>query len=368
MSAQKLFVGLALCAVAFAACGGSSDSTSNDERAAPTTSVTTVAPTETFDGLYVLSGTQTCKSALGGEPNSSPLFGGSSLAVSGDTATVNLRNDPLEASFTTDGDSFHVNLTYSPSSSAPITTVPGGTLPSTALILDLTGTITPDGQVTGKGFDTGVNCEYDFNGSRAIPPGTPPSTGDMCGGSAGLAKAVAAAPRADGLTFTAADVNVEAMTPNGQVARYGIGNAAGGFAECESAGWKLFDELALYGYLCDHPESELTAQLELECAGSTPTTSGAAATTPPSLSSSCDGDGALAKTIELHPESPLRSMDAVLACEGGWAVVTWGDGEADINAVLRERNGEWVAATPADNVCAATGVPEQVRLYACMTN
>jgi hypothetical protein len=92
-----------------------------------------------------------------------------------------------------------------------------------------------------------------------------------------------------------------------------------------------------------------------------PTTVTSAAAVP----QSCDRAAVLAKTIALHPDTLLRTIGSVQACGGGWAVVSWGTGDFDSNQTLKWSNGQWVEATPADNVCGTPGVPQDVHLYAC---
>jgi hypothetical protein len=238
------------------------------------------------------------------------------------------------------------------------------------LVLDLSGTISDDGAtITGTGYDSGVNCEYQFTGSRSAITGGPGPAGERCGGEEGLAQAVAAEPREDALTFGAEDVVVVAKTPDGQVARYTIGQSgAEGFAGCESTGWKvLADGASVRAIVCGYMnDSDLAAHLELDCATSTPTTVPAVTSPTSGIAAGCDAPGALAKTIELHPDTVARSLDFVLACEDGWAVVTYGTGDADLMELLEQRDGLWIESENT-NVCTAPEVPEPVSFLICMT-
>ncbi|HEX5095825.1 MAG TPA: hypothetical protein VFX21_07430 [Acidimicrobiia bacterium] len=376
MGVRGSFGMLLCCFVALAGCGGDDDSAASDDDVTTTSNevtTSTIAAVPTLDGLYFLTGTQTCKSALGPGTTSFPLFAGSTLAISGDRAWAGLRSDPPEASVTTDGASFHVNVTYSGRTNAAVTTVAGASPSALDLVLDLSGTISDDGQtITGTGFDTGVNCEYEFTGSRSAIGDTGAGT-EKCGGEAALVKVVAETPREDGLTFTADDVIVEAMTPDGQIARYLIGQAAEGFAGCEPDGWKLADPDIVRLALCESElGKEIAPQLDVDCGPSTTAPSAAPTTTPvvtaPAnpVSGSCDAQGALDATIAKHPDTIARDLDTVLACEDGWAVVVWSTGDADLMEVLQLRDGAWVA-TPGAACTGAAGIPESVRFYACMT-
>jgi hypothetical protein len=362
---------LLLGVVALAGCGGGSSGSATDDgnttTVASAASTSSAPATPTLQGLYFLTGTQTCKSALGGGSTAPfPLFAGSTIAVAGDRAIATLRSDPPEASITTDGSLFHITVTYDATTNAPVTTVAGATPSSLDLVLNLSGTISDDGQtITGKGIDTGVNCEYDFTGSNRVFGGGD-GTGD-CGGEGGLTETVAATPRSDGLQFTAADVIVDLMTADQQFARYGIGQAAFGYAGCDGDQWKLADDAAARIALCgDEPQPEIAEALEVDCTAATATSVPEPSSTSPTVpSGSCDKQGALDATIALHPDTVARSLDFVLACENGWAVVTYGTGDADLMELLVQRDGAWVEYN--ELVCDAPEVPESVSFLICMT-
>jgi hypothetical protein len=250
---------------------------SGDEPAPPSsTSSSTVAPASLEGAIYELTGTQTCKSAQGAGTVDLALFPGSYLKFADDTATVRLRNEPLEAKLKVDGRAFRVHEDFD-LSGTPVSTAAGAPTSSTVLPLELTGTVgAGERSISGTGSDAGVNCLYNFTGRRvdALPTATPTTTST---------------------------------------------NA------------------------------------------SPPTSAGAA----PAAPQSCDRNAALAQAIELHPDTRLRSIDAVQACAGGYAVVSYGTGEFDANVTLVWNAGRWSEATAADAVCTAPGVPQEVHLFAC---
>ena len=273
--------GVFAAALTASGCGGSGDAPA----ASSTTTATSESRTDSQDGIYALTGTQTCKSAQGPGTVDLAIFPGSYLQLATDTATVNLRNEPLEASLSRTGRSFEVHEDFD-LSGTPVSTSASGPTSSTVLPLDVTGTVAGDGRtISGRGSDAGVNCTYEFTGRRVADV---PTTG----------------------------TSVPATTP------------------------------------------PTTATPPPTAPPTTPTTVAAAP-------QSCDRAAALAKTIELHPDTLLRTIGSVMACGGGWAVVTYGNGDFDANEVLRWSNGQWREATPADNVCGAPGVPQDVHLYAC---
>jgi hypothetical protein len=258
---------------------------SGGESSSPSTTTSSTAATASLEGaIYELTGTQTCKSAQGPGTVDLAIFPGSYLRFADDTATVNLRNEALEARLTMDGRKFRVHEDFD-LSGTPVSTSAGGPASSTVLPLDLTGAVAAAGRaISGTGSDAGVNCRYDFTGRRVgSVPTTAPST---------------TAP-------TVPPTSAPAASP--------------------------------------------------------PTTVSAA----PAAPQACDRAAALAKTIEIHPDTLLRSIDAVHACAGGYAVVSWGNGDFDSNTTLVLNAGRWVEATPADNVCGTPGVPPDVHLYAC---
>jgi hypothetical protein len=175
---RRWVAGVSLCwaVIALGGCGGGSA-----DQADVDATTASVATGPLLDGVYVLTGTQQCKSAQGGGSVSLPIFEGSTLKISGDYSTVDLRHDSLEAPVTTDGNSFHINQTFDLSGD-PVVTTAGEPPTGTELVLDLTGTISDGGQtITGTGYDMGVNCQYTFTGrwtDGAAP--TPPTVADPC--------------------------------------------------------------------------------------------------------------------------------------------------------------------------------------------
>lgn len=150
-------------------------SSSGDEPAPPSsTTSSTAAPASLEGAIYELTGTQTCKSAQGAGTVDTPLFPGSYLKFADDTATVRLRNEPLEAKLKIDGREFRVHEDFD-LSGTPVSTKAGAPTSSTVLPVELTGTVgAGDRSISGTGSDAGVNCLYNFTGRRVD---TVPTTG-----------------------------------------------------------------------------------------------------------------------------------------------------------------------------------------------
>jgi hypothetical protein len=127
------------------------------------------------DGVYALTGTQTCKTPGGAaKVADTPLFPGSSMTIKGNEATVNLSSEPRDTPLTVAGSSLHISFVYD-GTGHPVTTQAGAYPGPTDYLLTIDAVVGSDGTVTGTGQDTGVNCAYTFSGKRGAPTTSGPT-------------------------------------------------------------------------------------------------------------------------------------------------------------------------------------------------
>ena len=94
---------------------------------------------------------------------------------------------------------------------------------------------------------------------------------------------------------------------------------------------------------------------------STTTIASTTSTITPAIAG-CDSTSVLAVITTAHPGAQAE----MLACEGGWAVVSWWlhDDLGDRKAVLRLENATWRISS---TVCPSVELPASIHLYACET-